>query len=278
MKESVILLIIFLLSFETFSAEYLSSHKVSFQRESGFKISREVAQRILATYQFKSKRRDDFYFQVFDGDSFLLNTLNNLKFRLKVSGDKGEYQVNHKTKTSTISCSSLNFFMKEKEIGESAVRGKELVNLKKQLVALSYSMENPNSSLVTKIKKLDELLLNTKNPLFNKIYQVYTSKESFFVMNRYSMKTKYKYTHHTVDGNIEVSISHGKDFVGKQNTYEDYEIEFQEDSSGPMSVEKYTNHICNFLKKNEIYTKENPVSNTDKLSLEILNEIRDQLF
>lgn len=253
-------LIFFLISLCVSLSTAQASSSVVEQVETGFSLTPQVAKRVLSAFDFKSENREDFYVDIYDGKQFLLiPSKDKYKFRMKVTNGKAQLQVNVKKSFNAQICpeNGLQFVIKEKEIGEKSLTNAERDCFSRSVVSQLDSLDsldsmdsmdsNAYSSVVNDIQGFHKYILNLKVPLLEKLTSVPQVSLWYFVASHNSYKKKWKLKKDLGLGEIEISLSQAKDYVGNSFVQERYEIEFQEKDS--MTINEFRDSVCKFLQE-----------------------------
>lgn len=244
-------LIFFLISLVVSLSQGQASSSIAEQVETGFPLTSQAAKRVLSVFNFKSENREDFYVDIYDGKQFLLiPSKDKYKFRMKVTNGKAQIQVNVKKSFNSQICSEngFQFVIKEKEIGEKTLTNAERDYFSSSVVSQLDSIDsNAYSSVVNDIQSFHKYIMNLKVPLLEKLNSVPQVSLWYFVASHNSYKKKWKLKKDLGLGEIEISLSQAKDYVGNSFVQERYEIEFQEKDS--MTINEFRDSVCKFIQE-----------------------------
>lgn len=256
-------LIFFLISLLVSLSKAQASSSIAEQVETGFPLTSQAAKRVLSVFNFKSENREDFYVDIYDGKQFLLiPSKDKYKFRMKVTNGKAQIQVNVKKSFNSQICSEngFQFVIIEKEIGEKTLTNAERDYFSSSVVGQLDSIDsNAYSSVVNDIQSFHKYIMNLKVPLLEKLNSVPQVSLWYFVASHNSYKKKCKLKKDLGLGEIEISLSQAKDYVGNSFVQERYEIEFQEKDS--MTINEFRDSVCKFIQELQLTPEDlNPTS------------------
>lgn len=241
--------------------------KIKYQVEVSLDLTENVARKILSHHEFESKERTDYVFDIYDGKNFLLfPSSQKIRFRLKEEEDKRVIQINKNTKTFSRTCEDfLPILIRERKSGELNASSKQYKSLLKGNKLLEQFDATPHNTC-NSLKHFSNTLQKLNIPLQSELEKSLKVKDWMYLPINISKKIKWKKKMNLEFGQMTVSLSQGKDFIGEEFLQEKWEIEFQinpmewKESPCPQKYCKLEQSICDFLSKEEI-TKEdlNPV-------------------
>ena len=233
--------------------------KIKYQVEVSLDLTEKAAKKILSHYQFESKERTDYVFDIYDGKNFLLfPSPQKIRFRLKEEDDKKVIQINKNTKTFSRTCENfLPILIRERKSGELNASNKQYKSLLRGNTLLEQFDTNPHNTCKP-LKIFSNTLQKLNIPLQSEIEKSFGFKNWMYLPINISKKIKWKKKTNLEFGQMTISLSQGKDFIGEKFLQEKWEIEFQinpmewKESICPQKYCKLEESICEFLKKEEI--------------------------
>lgn len=224
--------------------------EVVYQMESGFKLEKEAATKLVQALSMKPKQRVDYYADIYDGTQFLLiPSAEHYKFRMKAETNRWVVQANTKSSLVAKTCSEgWSFFVKEKQVGELSLKATPGLKFEKLVFDQLDLLATSDTATVKKsLQEFQGFLLSLGVPLMEDLLKVTQGKKWTFVASHLSKKTKWKALL-PENPHIEVSVTMGQDFVGSTYIQDRYEIEFQVSEKGLLSAEEFSDEICQFMR------------------------------
>jgi len=267
LKLYTILIFIAIHLFRFNNTNTLSAHdeqgKIKHQLEVSLDITEEAAKRIITHYAFQPKQRIDYVFDVYDGKKFLLFPgMHKVRFRVKEEEDKSVIQMNTSVEFLQRSCEKdLAITIREKKNGEMQLPRKKHKHLTQGNDFLTQLIASPQKG-IRSLNEFNKTLQTLDIPLKNELEKTFSDKKWMYLPINITKKTKWKIKINLGYGEIIISISKGKDFIGNRYIQEKWEIEFQvdpEDWKDTNCIEKYCGvekSVCKFLQTEKISQKD----------------------
>lgn len=253
MNSKILFIIVLMLMIALFSSPSHSSNpktaSISYQTEAGFKITQAAANAVLNQNNFVKKDRSDYYVDIYDGKSFVLND-NRFKLRLKSTADKWKIQANTKITILPGQCpEGWQYNVLIKKIGElkldyqTSQQFENAVHSQLDLIAAG-----PATAVQQEIISFDRFIRSLAVPLLDVLMKVPKIEPWFFVASYQAEKNKWIAKLKIEDKEAEVSIGEVREFVGSTFVGANYEIEFQFEND-EMSVAEFKTAVCSFLRQ-----------------------------
>lgn len=245
----IVLLFIFIGSTQsTFAGVNIYKSEVVEQVEVSIHLKPEKAIEVAQRYAPKSKARQDYYLDMYDGKSLLISSnIDGYRFRLKSRKGKSVFQIGRNIEEHVAVCDNKRtFIIKRKRVGELQEKNKEhdfsVHTLRKQL----KDIERGHSSATQSIFKVHHLVSNLKIPFLNQLRLIAKNKKWFFVAEYSSQKRKSNFILNKGYGPVKASITMAEDYIGAQYIQERAELEFQINNFEEMSPQQFIKTICSF--------------------------------
>lgn len=233
------------------------------QVEAGFNLSAHAAISILQSYDFVPQLRNDYYVDAYDGERFLLIPHPiGYKFRLKAYEKKWILQATRKLAYHQYQCSSeLALTIKEKEMGELSLSRRAMERFSQQVSRqLNQFHGSDIIEVANEIREFHQFVLDLKVPLLKELSEVPSQQTWYFTASHLTKKTKWKTKVDVGYGNMEVSITDGRDFLGDHFFQRKFEVEFQTLENMPLQT--FAQSICLFMSKQKLSIEDiNPFQN-----------------
>lgn len=229
---------------------------VSYQTETGFKITQAAASAVLNRNNFKEQGRSDFYVDIYDGKHFVLND-NRFKLRLKSTADKWKVQANTKTAVLPGQCDQgWSYSVLVKKIGELKLNNHTRHQFEKAVSSqLDLLATGPAATVLQEILSFDQFIRSLPVPLLDVLMKVPKTEAWFFVASYQAQKNKWKAKLIIESKEVEVSIGEVHEFVGSTFIGANYEIEFQFENED-MSIAEFKSAVCAFLQQSGFSSKD----------------------
>ncbi|NJL23708.1 MAG: hypothetical protein HC902_00005, partial [Calothrix sp. SM1_5_4] len=226
------------------------SGELQYQTETGFDLTGAAAASLLSRYPFVAKPRDDFYVDIYDGNAFLLiPSAHEYKFRMQTYKDKAVLQTTEKLAFHSERCLNgaevLPFIVKEKLMGEKTADKRTFKRFAEGVSEQLVAVEDGSEDAAKRIRELHEFVLSLDVPRLSELMSVPSGRRWYFVASHITRKVKWKLKVDYGYGPVEIALTEGRDFAGKELFQRKYEIEFQPDGHD-MSVEKLARTVCTF--------------------------------
>lgn len=254
--------------------------RIKYEMESGFKIRTEAAQRILGKYSFEAQSREDYYVDIYDGARFLVIPSPQLyRFRLKTTDSKAVFQINTKERTTTAVCKNgENIRVQEKAVGELRLGQNQAHEITRSINEQLNSMNGqPLSSVGRRILEFHRLVETLPIPFKEKLLSLPGDRPWVFAATHTSSKLKYKLLRDFGWGPLEISVTEGQDFVGRQWVQDRSEIEFQ--PAEKMSTTEFVASVCTFLQELQLSEEDRELEllNPQEITLPLLKKYNAEL-
>jgi hypothetical protein len=234
---------------------YPDSRKIKNQVEVSLDITGESAKQILSHYKFKSANRIDYIFDAYDGEKFLLFVgTEKIRFRIKEEESKRIIQLNTNLEFFPRVCEDgTKIMIRVKKNGELDTKNSKYLELTKGNELLELLSKSPSKAII-RLKEFSKTVKSLNVPLQSEIENSFESPNWIYLPINITKKVKWKTKVNFGYGEVIVSISQGKDFIGKDFLQEKWEIEFQVNPKDWKDIgckDKYCSFektVCKFLK------------------------------
>ncbi|MBY0554886.1 hypothetical protein K2P97_10185 [bacterium] len=245
----LILCTLFLAPLYSFATTHAAS--INYQTEAGFKITEAAARAVLNRNDFKEKARNDFYVDIYDGQSFVLSD-SRFKLRLKVSDNKPTVQANTKTTILGSQCpQGWEYDVLVKKIGELKINEQMKQHFEQAVTSqLDLIATGSPSDVKRSVLEFDQFVKGLEVPLLENLMSVPHHSNWYFVAGYQAEKKKWvsklKFDKHE----IEVSVAEVRQYVGSTYIDGNFEIEFQFENTDDITISNFQSVVCSYLKQN----------------------------
>lgn len=275
-KQIVPALVLFTLFtlFLAWQGEAQEISRIKPQTEAGFDLTAEAATRLLKKYNFTEEKRTDFYVDIYDGRSLLIDSHPaGYKFRMKVTDGEGVVQVNTKPSIQPASCPTTpSFVVNDKKLGELTLDKAQRLTFSELAFSQQEDLSKQPEKAAATIKQFHQFVQKLSIPLISEIQNIPGNATRWFYVSSFmAQKKKHSLKLKNLEGNIKVSITQGSDYLGSEIFQDRSEIEFQHDGSVEQSA--FIKIICTFMAKENFSADDFVLENQD-ISPEVLRRLQ----
>jgi hypothetical protein len=233
--------------------------QVLYQVETGFGLKDYAARAIRDRIRMKSEDRTDYYADIYDGSAFLLMASpEGYKFRMKVkNGKKWAVQAYDRSVVENRRCAEgWPFSVRQKRIGGLTLSKEQGEYFSEAATAqLNMLSGNDTAGVVKNVRELQEFLLGLQVPLMDRLLATAAGKRWALTATLIGRKVKWKASL-PGDSRIEVSITEGGYYLGSAFIRKKYDVEFQFEEEGLISMDDFSASVCSFMRDQGITDKD----------------------
>lgn len=228
------------------------------QLEARLPLNQSGFNKLKKSFPHKYKKRSDLYFEIFNGNTFLLaEKLPEVKMRIKEKDNNDQIQIAIKSdEPGQFSCQSYFIFSGAKEVFETDLNVNDLDLLRDfSEKGLSF-LEKDDRRALHQFDELRKTLIDVVDEGIEHFNSKIPRNRYFIVPSNSAERKKFELTTRALSKNIDLTLKSSTVHDVTGNVYHSYEIEAQPSDSDHWTDEELAKALCQFLNDNKFESQD----------------------